>query len=203
MDPRPPGRPRPSTADGDLPAGRFSTWLAMMRAALAEGTGSDVPCGGCTACCRASQFVLVGPDERDTLAHIPPELLFDAPLMPPGHVVLGYDRAGRCPLLGEDGCSIYEHRPRACRTYDCRVFPAADVDPDDGDGPVVRQARRWHFELVDATDEAALAAVRAAARFVERHPELADDGRTGGRSAPGPPAPSATRVAVLAVELAE
>ena len=27
-------------------------------------------------------------------------------------------------MLAEDGCSIYAHRPRACRTYDCRVFPA-------------------------------------------------------------------------------
>jgi hypothetical protein len=123
--------------------------------------------------------------------------------MPPGHLVLGYDRAGRCPLLGDAGCSIYEHRPRACRTYDCRVFPAADVDPDDGDGPEARQARRWRFDLVDAGDEAALAAVRAAARFVERHPEVLDDGLDGERSAAGRPAPSATRVAVLAVELAE
>src|SRR3954449_1100621 len=140
MDARRPRRSRPTFADGDLPAGRFSTWLATMRAALADGTGSDVPCGGCTACCRASQFVLVGPDERDTLAHIPPELLFDAPLMPPGHVVLGYDHAGRCPLLGEAGCSIYEHRPRACRTYDCRVLPAAGDQPGHRGGPAARQA---------------------------------------------------------------
>jgi Fe-S-cluster containining protein len=29
---------------------------------------------------------------------------------------------GECSQLGEDGkCSIYEHRPRACRIFDCRV----------------------------------------------------------------------------------
>jgi Fe-S-cluster containining protein len=169
-----------------------------MRRALAEGTGSDVPCGGCTACCRAAQFVPVGPDEHDARAHIPADLLFDAPLLPPGHVLLGYDRAGHCPMLGDAGCTIYDHRPRACRTYDCRVFPAAGVGPDDPTSPVARQAARWRFESAGAEDDAALAAVRAAARFLERHDELLDEGRP---RAAGPPSP--TRVAVRAVELAE
>ena len=28
------------------------------------------------------------------------------------------------------GCSIYDHRPRTCRTFDCRVFAAAGVAVD-------------------------------------------------------------------------
>ena len=36
--------------------------------------------------------------------------------------------AGHCPMLVDGRCSIYEHRPRTCRTYDCRVFPAAGLE---------------------------------------------------------------------------
>jgi len=104
-------------------AGRFGPWLAGMHEALDGTADSDVPCGTCTACCHAAQFIHIAPDETDTLAHIPPALLFPAPRAPKGHVLMGYDRDGRCPMLVGDRCSIYAHRPRTCRTYDCSVFP--------------------------------------------------------------------------------
>src|SRR5205814_1248545 len=85
------------TEDQILPAGSFSAWLGGMRRALGGERASDVPCDGCTACCRSSQFVHIGPDEADTLAHIPTELLFPAPGLPRGNVVLGYDEHGHCP----------------------------------------------------------------------------------------------------------
>jgi Fe-S-cluster containining protein len=113
-----------------IPGGEFTAWLANMRAAIAGKQDSKVPCGTCTACCTSSQFVHIGPDETDTLAHIDARLLFPAPRMPRGHVVMGYDERGHCPMLIDDVCSIYEHRPRTCRTYDCRVFPAAGIEPD-------------------------------------------------------------------------
>jgi len=149
----------------DLPAGAFVAWLGTMQRALRGEVDTDVPCDGCTACCRSSQFVHIGPEEVDTLAHIPRELLFPAPRLPQGHVVLGYDEKGCCPMLGEAGCSIYEHRPRACRTYDCRVFAAAGVEPDDK--PLVTErVRRWRFAYPSARDRDAQDAVReiAAAR---------------------------------------
>jgi len=47
-------------------------------------------------------------------------------------------------------CSIYEHRLRTGRTYDCRVFAAADVDPV-ADGVekslIAQQVRRWQFTV--------------------------------------------------------
>ena len=148
-----------------------------------------MPCDGCTACCRSSQFVHIEPDELDTLAHVPDELLFPAPGRPRGHVVLGYDERGHCPMLVEDGCSIYAHRPRACRTYDCRVFPASGVTPDK---PLVAErAARWVFSHHDDEARAEHEAVRAAARFVGDHPEAVSG------SAPVP----STQRAVLAVEL--
>ena len=63
----------------DLSAGDFSDWMVEMQGALRGERGSDVPCGGCTACCTSSQFIDIAPDERDTLTHIPAELLFAAP----------------------------------------------------------------------------------------------------------------------------
>jgi Fe-S-cluster containining protein len=111
----------------DLAAGDFGAWVVQMQQALRGEQESDVPCNGCTACCSSSQFVHIGPDETDTLAHIPSGLLFPAPRLPRGHMVLGYDEHGRCPMLADNGCSIYEHRPITCRTYDCRIFPASDV----------------------------------------------------------------------------
>ena len=171
---------------GDLPAGDFAPWAVAMQAAIRDEGGSDVPCGGCTACCRASQFVHVGPDEADARAHIPAELLFPAPGLPDGHSVLGHDERGHCPMLVDDRCSIYEHRPRACRTYDCRIFAAAGVGLDDG--VVAERARRWRFAFPTGEDGRRLAAVRAAADFLDALPA-------------GERPRNAIELAVLAVEL--
>ena len=111
------------------------------------GDGSDVPCDGCTACCESSQFVLVEPDEHDARSLIPAELLFPAPGAPKGYSVLPYDEHGRCPMLGERGCLIYEHRPRTCRAYDCRVLAAAGVDPGPSKPAIAARVRRWDFTL--------------------------------------------------------
>jgi len=176
----------------DLSAGDFSRWLGEMRAALRGEQGSDVPCNGCTACCTSSQFVHIGPDESDTLAHIPTELLFPAPRMPSGHVLLGYDERGHCPMLVDGACSIYEHRPQACRTYDCRIFPASGVDPDPEQADVAQRVRRWRFTESTPADRAEHDAVRAAAAYVREHRDELPEAHLP---------KTATQLAVLAVEL--
>jgi Fe-S-cluster containining protein len=159
----------PDRPDGTLAAGRYSTWLVDVRRAVGEGAAAAVPCDGCTACCRSSQFVPIAPDETDTLAHIPQELLFPAPRMPGGHVVLGYDERGHCPMLVDDRCSIYHHRPRTCRTYDCRVFTAAGVEPDKA--AIAERTRRWRFDYPTDDDRTKAAAVRAAEAYLREHPD--------------------------------
>jgi len=184
---------REVSEDQPLPAGGFSAWLSDMQRALHGEAGSDVPCGGCTACCTSSQFIHIGPDESETLARIPAELLFPAPRLPAGNVLLGYDENGHCPMLIGGACSIYEHRPRTCRTYDCRVFPAAGVELDDEDKPLIAQrARRWRFTFPAEIDQIEHDAVRAAARFVQEHRDLLPDDLV--------PA-NATQHAVLAIRL--
>src|ERR1700730_6082737 len=134
-----------------LDAGEFSTWLGSMSGALRGENASDVPCGGCTACCTSSQFVHIEPDEKDTLACIPKELLFPAPGLPEGHVVMGYDERGHCPMLVDGRCSIYEHRPRTCRVYDCRIFAATGSSgPDPDKEQIAKHVRRWVFRSPSA-----------------------------------------------------
>jgi hypothetical protein len=181
--------------EGPLEAGDFGAWVDATLAAIRGDGSADVPCGGCTACCTASQFVHIGPDETDALAHIPAELLFPAPLLPAGHVLLGHDERGHCPMLHEGRCSIYAHRPRTCRTYDCRVFAAADAGIDGGvDGLIAARARRWRFAYPTAADRTRHESVRTAAVFIRDHPAALPDA-----AAPA----NATQHAVLAVELHE
>jgi Fe-S-cluster containining protein len=141
--------------------------------AVWRGEGdADVPCDGCTACCTSSQFVHIVPDETETLARIPRRLLFPAPGLPAGHTLLPYDEHGHCPMLVDGRCSIYAHRPRTCRVYDCRVFAAAEVEPDEDKVQIAARVRRWRFEHPGEDDERAHAAVRAAAAYLRAHPEL-------------------------------
>jgi uncharacterized protein len=172
----------------DLAAGDFATWLAGMTAALRAGTATEVPCGDCTACCTSSQFVHVAPDETVTLARIPTELLFPAPGLPAGHVLMGYDEHGHCPMFVDGACSIYEDRPRTCRTYDCRVFAAAGLHGEPADKPAIAQrAGRWRFSFAGDDDRVRHAAVQAAAAYLAaNHHDVATH---------------ATRRAVVAVEI--
>ena len=175
-----------------LDAGELGSWLRGMRSALAGARDADVPCDGCVACCTSAQFVHVAPDEQAALASIPAELLVPAPGMPEGHLVMGYDERGRCPMLGDHGCTIYEHRPQTCRTYDCRVFAATGVGP--GLSAVGDRVRRWRFRLPTVDDERRAAALRAADAFVAENSGtlLAERGPT-----------TTTQVALLAVRAHE
>ena len=133
----------------DRNAGDFSDWLRSN----SSQDGVDVPCGDCNACCRASYFIHVTPADTQALAHIPAELLFPAPGKPPGHLVMGFDQRGHCPMLENGACSIYPHRPQTCRDFDCRLFaatglPAGGRKKQDVNGA----AAAWQFSY--ATEKA-------------------------------------------------
>jgi hypothetical protein len=114
----------------------------------------------------------VGPDDVAARRRIPGALLFPAPGRPKGHLVMGFDEHGRCPMLVEDRCSIYEDRPRTCRTFDCRAFAATGLSPaDDGKPAIDERVRRWRFDVATDDDVALVAALRAAAAFLRGHPE--------------------------------
>jgi Fe-S-cluster containining protein len=165
-------------SDGELTAGDFTTWAAGMRAVVRGDATAGVPCDGCTACCTSSMFVHVEPDERDTLEHIPRELQFQAPFLPAGHVVLPYDERGHCPMLVDGRCSIYAHRPRTCRRYDCRVIAAARLDLDDDRKSAIRdRVRRWRFEFANDDERVEYDAIARAAAYLRAHAEVFPDAK--------------------------
>jgi Fe-S-cluster containining protein len=157
---------------GQIGAGPFSEWLrATHRARKLRVIGADVPCGACTGCCQASLFIHIAPHETNALARIPKRLLFAAPGLPEGHMLLGYDPEGRCPMLADGKCSIYDDRPQTCRDFDCRVFAAAGVEPDQRgtNSELTERVRAWRFDHPNEADATEHAAVRAAGRFLREH----------------------------------
>ena len=163
-------------------AGSFSGWIQQQQTAK----GSDVPCGPCTACCESGYFVHITPEDTDALSHVPEALLFKAPARPPGHYVMGFDEQGRCPMLQNGQCAIYEYRPQTCRDYDCRVFAATGIAAGDDDkSRVNNQAAEWRFRLTDAEQI-----------------ELSQMQRVGAWLLSQPDAPSnGTQLALLSLEL--
>lgn len=197
MAKRAPQEPPPPQPLPEQSAGSFSGWLrGATRARTLKVIGNEVPCGECIACCRGSMFIHVRPDETDALRAIPKALLFPAPGAPKGHVLLGFNERGECPMLRDGRCSIYAHRPQTCRDFDCRVFAATGIAPDD-EGPqaeIARRARSWRFELASEEDRAQYAAVQAAGAFLREHYD----------SFPKDALPrTAVQLAVLAVEVYE
>ena len=182
-----------SESPESVPAGDFSTWLEVT---LHSGDGqatADVPCGDCTACCTSSYFIHIQSHETVALARIPEEYLVDAPGLPTGHVVMGYDEHGHCPMFVDDGCSIYDDRPQTCRDYDCRIFAATGIELLEGDkASVAEQIRRWEFDTSTELGRVQKEAVRTCADFLRGHAQHLPPG-----SVPTKP----THLAMLAISL--
>jgi len=171
---------------------RFSSWLRITRRAQITGEGADVLCGECTACCTSSYFIHIGPNETQTLDRIPKKLLFPAPGLARGNVLLGYAENGHCPMFINNQCSIYEDRPLTCRNYDCRIFAATGLSVDDDRVSIARQARRWKFDFPTARDRKEFSAIQAAAKFLGEHADLFPAGFVPGNM---------TQLAVLAIKV--
>jgi len=177
----------------DLSAGEFSTWLSETRTALKNDTGTDVPCGECNACCRSSYFIHIKPAETEALSHIPAELLFPAPGLPEGHVLMGYDEKGCCPMLKNGACSIYEHRPLTCRSYDCRIFPATGLQISGKEKRLIsQQVQRWKFKQSQTEGKQKQKALEQAAAFLNHKSKLFPAGEI-----PGNP----TQLAIMAIKI--
>jgi Fe-S-cluster containining protein len=167
-----------SSGPAGVPAGDFSAWLHLTEASLRSGKGgADVPCGSCKGCCRSSMFVHIKPEETQTIQRIPRALLFPAPGLPKGHVLLGYNDKGHCPMLVENTCSIYEFRPQSCRDYDCRVFTATAIPVDPQAQPEIAQRiSEWAFDYESEESREEHRIVREAAAFLNNNRDLFPQG---------------------------
>jgi len=173
-----------------IAAGGFLRWFEKFWDARLHQKGSHVPCGGCRACCTSAYFIHIRPDETQTLARIPNDLLFAAPELPEGHVLMGYDENGHCPMYTGECCSIYAYRPKTYRDYDCRVFAATGISVGDDKASVEHQSRRWTFQMNSPQDQQYFAAVQTAALFINKYAHYFP---------PGFIPPNATQQAVMAV----
>jgi Fe-S-cluster containining protein len=184
-----------------VPAGDFSQWLHVTEASLRAGNGgADVPCGTCRGCCRSSMFIHVKPEEKQTIQRIPQALLFPAPGLPKGHVLMGYDEKGQCPMFVDNQCSIYEDRPQTCRDYDCRIFAATGIAVDPESQPeIAERVAAWEFnyEREGSSEEQRL--LREAATFLQENRDLFPQGSLP--SYPVQLAAVAVRVYALLAEL--
>jgi Fe-S-cluster containining protein len=87
-------------------------------AAWWRGDAGPVPCGGCSACCYYDGIPVDKKRDRRRLPHLLTERNAE------GGLVLQRRADGACAHLGARGCTVYEHRPSACRSFDCRAFAA-------------------------------------------------------------------------------
>ena len=78
-----------------------------------SGPIANVPCNGCTACCR-NQVVVLFPEHGDDLTILSRHIDLG------GAVILMDAENGDCIYLENGKCSVYEHRPAMCRAFDCR-----------------------------------------------------------------------------------
>lgn len=95
----------------------FNEFMALgMANAGTETRPANVPCNGCSECCYYKS-VEVKPHEEtpEALAVLETEVADD------GSLLLRKRPDGACTHLGPNGCTVYPHRPRVCRLYDCRV----------------------------------------------------------------------------------
>ena len=153
-------------------------------------SASDVPCGTCTACCTSSQFVHIGPDETDTLAHIPASCCSPRRGLPRGHVLMGYDHRGHCPMLVDRSArsTSTDRRPVARTTAVSFLRPVSNRTTTRSTSSAGRDVGGSDFPTED--DRTQHAAVRRAARYLGEHPEVV----------PGGVVSNATQHAVQAVE---
>jgi hypothetical protein len=182
---------RPNEATGETQEARFAgsptTWLRQTRRRL-EGTNdfarrADVPCNGCKACCYTHKVHVLPARERpEDLRHmnIVPDPNPDTGRGETGHM-LAKREDGACSHLGPDGCSIYAHRPAACREFDCRTaavigmrfdFSAGKDKAPAGVAPVDmdRVAPLWEFHPVTEDDKQLHIALQyGAAVFARQH----------------------------------
>ena len=78
----------------------------------------DVPCNGCTLCCKHDLVRILpfeDPDQWVTVPHPYRE----------GERALSHQPNGDCIYLGDAGCTIHDTKPQICREMDCRNIARA------------------------------------------------------------------------------
>jgi hypothetical protein len=75
----------------------------------------EVPCNGCTLCCRGWHLVVLFPEFGDDVASYETTDFNGRP-------ALKFKENGDCHYLGDTGCTIHDRVPGVCREFDCRAI---------------------------------------------------------------------------------
>ena len=76
---------------------------------------NDVPCNGCTLCCRNDAVRLLDSDYPSLYRTEPhPDI--------PGALMLAHQPNGDCVYRDSGGCHIHPLKPQMCREMDCRLI---------------------------------------------------------------------------------
>lgn len=97
----------------------FSPRTMALIAPLANGETANVPCNGCTACCK-NEFKMLLPEQGDDVNSYQVEWI-DIPKLG-RRPMLANKPNGECVYLTDAGCSIHDRAPTICRAFDCRRF---------------------------------------------------------------------------------
>jgi len=91
---------------------------------------TEVPCDGCTECCKTGQGLFLHPEQGDDVESYQVQVAADRAGNPV--YLLATTADGACVYLGASGCTIYDRRPLLCRSFDCRkhylILPRQDRD---------------------------------------------------------------------------
>jgi Fe-S-cluster containining protein len=141
--------------------GRLGTFLGK----VTFNQEAKVPCQGCNHCCYHGR-VDIYPDKENAedLAHL------DVVPHPEGGFALRKREDGSCVHLGLGGeCTVYHHRPKACRFYDCRMFSAIGLVDTYDNG---RNSPAWVFDIPTTEERIANMALRlAVGKHIDSNPE--------------------------------
>lgn len=102
----------------------FDVKPVMIASVRADEPDSDVPCGTCTRCCEMLAPYLT-PEEISSglyplsFTNPTPEQQRMAPRVD-AVITLFRRPTGGCGMFVDGRCTIYDHRPQACRQFDCR-----------------------------------------------------------------------------------
>jgi hypothetical protein len=145
---------------------RYGGGLGPFLGKLSFDREAAVPCQGCNQCCYHARVDVYPDKER-------PENLAQLDVVPHADgngFVLAKRDDGACVHLGSGGeCTVYQHRPQACRLYDCRAFSVIGlVDTFNGG----RNSPAWVFDTRTADERVMDLALRLAAEnYIAGHPQ--------------------------------
>jgi hypothetical protein len=86
---------------------------AIKRQQQTKAETGNVPCNGCTLCCRNDAIRLLPQDDPAQYQTVPHDHF-------PGHLMLAHKENGDCVYLTSEGCDIHGSKPTMCIKMDCR-----------------------------------------------------------------------------------